>query len=248
MRARICVVRRKNDAAPAWFRVKWTSFKLGIDGDRMSNRPGLRALFGTFSAFDTSLSLAEKIGRLIFYIFVGASGTATALVARVDPVLRELGAIYWIAVGLLASLLIVFVFWLLKSAFKQQALGAYYNRLAVPKGLINPLDETFKDVVISVDDLRLPNSQWVKSKHFKRCIFVGPAVLGVVGGSIRNNKFENCGDAIAVPKGTVVPGVVLLHDCTIEDCEFLLVTLIADPLTGSILAKNGYPVVGLAVT
>lgn len=217
-------------------------------GGRMSNRPGLHAVFSTFSAFDTSLSLAEKIGRLIFYIFVGASGTVTALMARVDPVLKELGALYWVAVGLVTYLIVVFILWLLKSAFRQQALGAYYNRLAVPKGLINPLDETFKDLVISIEDLRLPTSQFIERRHFKRCVFVGPDVLGLMGGTITNNSFNNCGHAMAFPSGTSLPGLVLLRDCTIDECEFVQVTLIVDTVTGSVLAQNRYPVVGLPPT
>lgn len=93
--------------------------------------------------------------------------------------------------------------------------------------IVNPLEEAFKDLVIPVEALRLPLKQLQEGKHFKRCKFVGPGVIMFLGATLRHTGFYDCGDIVPVPDGAYLTGVVALKDCTIEDCEFIRVTILA---------------------
>lgn len=204
-----------------------------------------KSLFAGVSVFDTSLSFAEKLIRVLFYLFVGASSTITAVLARMDPLIKQLGPVYWVGIGILTALAISLAFFLTRLAFSRNSLGAYYNRLAVPKSNVNPLEEGFKDIVINVEDLRLPLNKAHEGKHFKRCIFSGPGVMGIVGGAITHNQFTSCGHGLAVPPGAAIAGVVVLKGCTVEECEFIGITIVADYTTGYSFMENGLTFHGL---
>lgn len=104
--------------------------------------------------------------------------------------------------------------------------------------IVNPLEESFKDLVIPVESLRLPHLQLQENKHFKRCKFVGPGTLGLMGSNLKNSGFIECGDIIPVPNGAYLTGLVALKDCTIEDCEFIRVTLLLNEVDANIMAQQ----------
>lgn len=185
----------------------------------------------SISVFETGLSAAEWAWRIFTLIIIGGGGTFTALLAKADPLLEQLGPIYWVAVGLIASLVIVLIFFLFKSAVWKQAEADFTAAMAIPPNTINPLLDNFHDVVIPVEDLRLPKLQLHENKHFKRCKFVGPAAIAILGGNYVNSGFSECGDIIALPDDAMLTGIVVLKNCTVESCEFIRISIFTDQNT-----------------
>lgn len=190
-----------------------------------------KGLFDWVVVFESGLSVAEWAWRIATLVFVGGSGTVAALVAKSDPMLRGLGPIYWIAVGLVTSLLITIILFLIKSSQLKDAERSLHNILATPRSSINPLAHSFVDSIIPVEDLRLPTLQLHENKQFKRCKFVGPAALGILGGTYYRSGFSECGDIIALPNDVMLTGLVVLKNCTVEDCEFIRITVCTDQHT-----------------
>jgi hypothetical protein len=112
---------------------------------------------------------------------------------------------------------------------------------------INPLDEAFKDKVIPMEVLKLPTLQLHENKHFKRCKFVGPSAVVVLGGNWIRTGFLECGDVIILPDNVKLSGVTVLKNCTVEECEFIRVTIFCDKNTAHGFASiPGSTVKGLA--
>lgn len=193
--------------------------------------------WNNISFFETGLSAAEWTWRIVTLLFIGASGTATALIAKVDPVLKELGPIYWIAIGIFTSFTVSVILNLIKSANLKQAEADLHRVMATPRSSINPLSNSFQDSIIPVEDLRLPTKQLHENKHFKRCKFVGPSAIAIMGGIYNGGGFDGCGDIIALPKESLLTGIVVLKNCTVEECEFIKTTIFVDQNTARAFSK-----------
>lgn len=192
------------------------------------NRKGV---WNLISVFETSLSAAEWTWRIVAFLFIGASGAVTAFIAKADPVLKELGPIYWIGAGAIVGLIISLILYLIKSSQLKQTEADLNRSMAVPRSTINPLLNSFADSIIPVEDLRLPKVQLHENKHFKRCKFVGPAAVAIMGGTYVNSGFLDCGDIIALPDNVTLTGIVVLKNCTVEDCEFIRISIFVDQNT-----------------
>ncbi len=190
-----------------------------------------RRIHQALSLFDTTLSSAEWAWRIVVLAAIGGSGTAGGIIARATPFLRDLGPLYWLVVGLITALASALVLFLVKAANHKQSLADLNAALAVPRSTVNPLSHTFSDVIIPVEDLRLPTQQLHENKLFKRCKFVGPATIAIQGGTYLKSGFNECGDIIALPDGIYLTGVTALRNCTVEECEFIQVTILTDQLT-----------------
>lgn len=89
----------------------------------------------------------------------------------------------------------------------------------------------------AVEDLRLPKIQLHENKHFKNCKFIGPAAIAIIGGNYVNTGFNDCGDVIALPAGNLLTtGIVALKNCTVDECEFIRTTILADQVTAKSFA------------
>lgn len=190
-----------------------------------------KRIWNLISVFETGLSAAEWAWRIVAFLFIGASGTVTALIAKTDPVLKTLGPIYWIGVGAILALIISIVLYLIKSSQLKQTEADLNRAMAVPRSTINPLSNSFTDSIIPIEDLRLPNVQLHEYKHFKRCKFVGPAAVAFLGGTYVDSGFLDCGDIIALPDDVSLTGIVVLKNCTVEGCEFIRTTIFVDQNT-----------------
>lgn len=204
------------------------------------------SFWNVISVFEEGLSAAEWAWRIVIFVFVGAGGTVTAFVAKADPVLKALGPIYWIGVGAIAALVISVILYLIKSSQLKQTEADLNRALAVPRSTINPLLNSFTDSIIPVEDLRLPRTQLHENKHFLRCKFVGPAALAILGGIYIRSNFLDSGDVIALPDNVALSGIVVLKNCTVEDCEFIRTTILVDQVTAKgIAAVPGAQVKGI---
>ena len=56
------------------------------------------------STFESGLSATEWAWKIFALLFISASGTITAFLAKADPVLKELGPFYWVGIGILTGL------------------------------------------------------------------------------------------------------------------------------------------------
>jgi len=196
--------------------------------------------------FETGLSAAEWAWRIAILLFIGASGTVTALIAKTDPVLKALGPIYWVGVGAIAALIVSIILYLIKSSQLKQAEADLNRAMSVPRSTINPLSNSFTDSIIPIEDLRLPKIQLHENKHFKRCKFVGPAAIAILGGTYVRSGFLDCADVVALPDNVNLSGIVVLKNCTVEDCEFIRTTIFVDQNTAKgIAAVPGAQVKGM---
>lgn len=190
-----------------------------------------KKLWNLVSFFETGLSAAEWAWRILTLLFISASGTATAFIAKTDPVLKTLGPIYWIGVGAITALIVSIILYLIKSSQLKQTEADLNKVLSIPRSTINPLSNSFSDSIIPIEDLRLPKVQLHENKLFKRCKFVGPAAVAILGGTYVNSGFLDCGDIVALPISVNLVGIVVLKNCTVEDCEFIRTTIFVDQNT-----------------
>jgi len=110
---------------------------------------------------------------------------------------------------------------------------------------VNPLAESFTDQVIYLPDLYLPRKQLHSNKQFKRCKIVGPGAIAMLGGAYISTGFLEIGSPIVLPDNTLLTGVLVLENCTVENCEFVGITLLVNKAAGEAFKKMGAPVVGL---
>ncbi|ELB2228209.1 hypothetical protein QNZ76_002969 [Vibrio parahaemolyticus] len=189
-------------------------------------------IINSVSLFENGLSAAEWVWRIVTVVFIGSSGAITGFLAKADPVLKDLGPIYWVSIGVITSVFVALVLFLIKSSILKQSQADYHAALSVPKNSVNPLQDSFTDTIIPLEDLRLPTLQLHEHKHFKRCKFVGPGAVAIMGGSYVNSGFNECGDVIVLPEDVYLTGIVVFRNCTVESCEFIRTTVFVDQHTG----------------
>lgn len=194
---------------------------------------------------DTALSIGEWVFRVAALVGVSTGGIAAWFLARFDPFFSGKNPLYWYAIALVTSLVVAGTLWLAMSAITNRAIAKYYDSLSIPKGDINPLDKVFENKVIAIEDLRLPLRQVHVNKHFTGCKFVGAGAMAIVGGSIANSEFNNNGHMVALPDGTLTPGLVTLLNCTIDNCEFVRLAIFVDQGTAKAFKANGADVKGI---
>jgi hypothetical protein len=194
------------------------------------------------STFESHMSAAEWTWRIVGFFVVLAGGTTTAMVARGTELFGRAGALGWIAIGLGAALVIAIIIILVATAGTRAAEADYTRSMARDHGVTNPLSESFVNSVIALEDLRLPGRQLHSNKQFKRCSFVGPGAIALMGGTYQFDSFIGCGDFIPLPEGVVLTGVVVLQNCTVESCEFHRITILAAPsMIAALLSSTTHP-------
>ena len=205
----------------------------------------MKKIFEWTGLFESNLTAAEWAWRLITLAIVAGGGTTAGLLARGSELFLSAGPLAWAAVGLLSALLLALVFLLVKLGYKQTAEAEYLRSLSVPKSQVNPMAESFTDIVIHLPDLYLPRRQLHSHKQFKRCKLVGPGAIAMLGGTYVRTDFVESGDLIVLPENTMLTGVLVLENCTVEDCEFIGITLLMNKPAGEAFKAMGAPVVGL---
>lgn len=191
--------------------------------------------------------MEKQAKTVLFYLFVGVYGlTALGTLAmlffgfgEVQPSERSILISSFLVETAIAIGALFYTVWGINSRDKTTVEMAKAN-------IINPLDSSFKDRIIPLETLKLPTIQLHENKHFKGCKFVGPSSLVILGGTIHHNSFSECGDFIALPDRVFLTGMLVFKNCTIEDCEFLRVTIFSDINTAKGLATiEGASVMGI---
>lgn len=182
-------------------------------------------LFESMNIFATGMSAADWAWKLVTIAVVGGSGSLTGYFASESPMFKELGMLSWVAIGLIGAISVSLIFYLVKAAQNQSAMAEYTLSVSQPKSRVNPLQESFRDQIIPIEELRVPGVQVHKNKHFTRCKFVGPAAIAIMGCRMENTGFIEGGDIIPLPDKTFLTGIIVLQNCTIEGCEFFRTTM-----------------------
>jgi hypothetical protein len=204
-------------------------------------------IFESISIFATGMSAADWAWRLVTIAIIGGSGTLTGFFASESPLFKELGILAWVAIGLIGAISVSLIFYLVKAAQNQSAMAEYTHSVSQPKNRVNPLQESFKDQIIPVEELRVPGVQVHENKHFTRCKFVGPAAIAIMGCRMINTSFIEGGDIIPLPENTFITGIIVLKNCTIEGCEFFRTTMMINEHDAKHIADSvpGIKVAGL---
>lgn len=136
------------------------------------------------------------------------------------------GWLAWFGVGLLAALLTSLIIYLVRAAQRAAAEASVATAIAAKSTRINPLRANFSDEVIHLADLHLPGKQVHEHKQFRNCKFVGPGAIVLLGGTFVRSEFHDIGHILTLPDNTFVTGIIVLQNCTVEDCEFYRTTLL----------------------
>lgn len=185
----------------------------------------MNKFLNSITIFSTGMSTADWIWKLVTILFIGGSGATTALLASDAPLFKEFGKLGWAFVGLICAMIVTLIFYLIKSAESKAAHAEYTRSVSQPKNHINPLQDSFRDQIIPIEELRVPGIQVHENKHFKGCSFVGPAAVALIGGSYINTSFNETGDLIPLPDNTWLTGIIVLKNCTVENCKFYRTTI-----------------------
>lgn len=195
--------------------------------------------------FESNLSAAEWAWRIITLVVVAGGGTTAGLLAQGTQLFEGLGAIGWLGIGLITALVLATIFMLVNMGRRQSAEANYMLALSQVRSKINPLADSFSGQVIYLPDLYLPRRQVHSNKQFKRCTIVGPGAIALLGGSYIHTGFIEAGSLIVLPEKTMLTGVLVLENCTVEHCEFIGITLLLSKQAGEAFLAMGAPVVGM---
>src|SRR4051812_5084846 len=88
--------------------------------------------------FDSNISAAERVFRMVWFFILIGGGTTTGLLAKSTLMFRAAGPVAWIGIGLAASLMMAFTILLLKLASKQAAEADYTRAVAQQPHHTNP--------------------------------------------------------------------------------------------------------------
>lgn len=177
-------------------------------------------------SFKLAVWTAEFVWKVVTFLIVGAGGTTAALLASGLEVFRGFGWLAWYSVGLLAALASALIIYLVRAAQRANSEALVNTAMAGKSTKINPLSGNFTDEIIYISDLYLPGKQVHEHKQFRRCKFVGPGAIGIIGGNFVRSGFIDIGAILAIPDNTPVTGITVLMNCTVEDCEFYRTTVI----------------------
>jgi hypothetical protein len=173
-----------------------------------------------------SASAADSAWKLFTVIVLATGGTTAAVLAKSSALFREAGWLIWFAIGLLAALAFGILLYLVSAASRARAEAALSTALASRPSAVNPLAKSFEDLVIPIESLKLPGLNVHEYKSFRRCKFVGPGALALLGGHFVQSNFINIGHILPLPDKIFITGITVLKDCTVENCEFLTVTIL----------------------
>ena len=173
-----------------------------------------------------SANATELAWKVFTFAVVAAGGTTAGVLAAGSDLFRNAGPLAWLAVSIVAALVFAVVLYLVAAAASARASATLTTALASRPSSVNPLLSNFEDLVIPIEALRLPGISVHVHKSFRRCKFVGPGALALLGGTFVRSNFNNPGHLIPLPEEIFLTGITALRGCTVEDCEFYSVTLL----------------------
>lgn len=186
------------------------------------------SLWNKTKELNTAYAVGEKLVKFSVFLLIFSGGSLAGVLASFDPFFRGITYFRLFLIVIVFSLLFSVIFYFFNLATVNAARKKYYNSLALKSNDVNPLSETFNDLLINLEDLRLPMNEVHRNKCFKRCHLVGPMTIAVVSGNMSNSSLNYCEEIIAIPEDVflILPGVIKFSDCIFIECTFVQVTII----------------------
>ena len=172
-----------------------------------------------------SVSTADLAWKLVTFVVVTGGGTTAGLLAASSQMFRAWGPLAWFGIAIIAALSISLIIFLVRASQRAGAEAAHATAMASKPSTVNPLLTSFADQVIPMESLHLPGRQVHQHKQFRKCKFVGPGALALLGGTFVNSSFNESGHILTIPDNTMLTGITVFENCTVEDCEFFRVTI-----------------------
>lgn len=207
-------------------------------------------LWSKAKELNTAYAVGEKLLKLITFLLVFCGGSVAGILAWMDPFFSGLSYFAYFCIALFFVLVFTLFIYLINLARSTSAKRKYYNSLSLIKVGVNPLNETFSDLMINIEDLRLPMGDFHKNKHFNRCHIIGPMAACIFEGQMNGCALNYCGEIIALPNSERIielNGVVKFVGCSFIDCTFVQITILTTQGSAAEFKRNmpNYPVIGL---
>ncbi|MFL4290724.1 hypothetical protein P9445_01425 [Enterobacter asburiae] len=207
------------------------------------------SLWSKTKEINTAYAIGERLVKFFIFILVFSGGSLAGVLASFDPFFKEMTYFRYFLLIVIFSFLLSLVFYFINLASSSTAKKKYYNSLSTSSDNVNPLNETFNDLMINLEDLRLPMNEVHKKKRFKRCHLVGPMTIAVIGGHLSDSSLNFCDEIIALPEDGhfYLSGVIKFLECTFIECTFVQVTIMTSQGTAKEMKKMnpGQVVIGL---
>lgn len=185
-----------------------------------------------------SASAAETAWQIFTFVVIATGGTAAGVLASGSALFLDAGWIAWFGIGLVSALAFALSLYLVSAASKARADAALSTAMASHPSAVNPLAKSFEDLVIPIESLKLPSLPVHEYKSFRRCKFVGPGAVAISGGTFVQSTFNNIGHILPLPDKIFITGITVLKDCTVEDCEFINVTILLPSQAAEMMKKS----------
>lgn len=174
---------------------------------------------------DTGLSLYTAIkGSSVM-----ASVLALSWAVEATEVFSEYAPFSWVAAGFLGIIIWATAYLLWQVGYKIRVATAY-NAKFLNTGLkINPLNKTFEDQRIFLNDFALPSHPLIEGKTFINCEIIGPANMYWNYGNRGDDTKLPIIDAVCLnPQKKFFNGFVF-NNCIFRGCSFQRITLFVNP-------------------
>lgn len=139
----------------------------------------------------------------------------------------EYSPLSWVVAGFMGLFL-----WVVSNLIwqwgKRIAISSRYDAKLIKNGdKINPLNQTFEDKRIFINDFVLPSNQIIQNKTFINCEIIGPSCLYFLSDNLANPiKFPKI-DGIWLEPSKFFDNGVILSNCIFRDCSFQRITILA---------------------
>lgn len=162
-------------------------------------------------------------------------GGLTAWAAWATDMLAAYAPFSWVAAGLLGSILAALAFWLVQVAVRLRLKTRFDARNLMGPSPINPLEKTFVNRRIYVNDFVLPSNTIIANKTFIDCEIVGPANLYWWRANSAPTLLGPQMDAVYLDPDKQFQNGIGLDNCIFRGCSFQRITLF--------VGANDYPIV-----
>ncbi|MBB5446470.1 MULTISPECIES: hypothetical protein [unclassified Paraburkholderia] len=179
-----------------------------------------------FEKIKASVGNLEFAWKMFTWIIILGGGTTAGVLAKGSSYVHALGLLFVFASAILCALAIALTFYFARGAQLANAQTVLATAMAAKSDRINPLATDFADSVIEMRSLYLPGQQLHRNKHFRRCKFVGPGSVALLGGTFEHNNFNHAGHILPLPENIEITGITVFQNCTVENCEFFQVTFL----------------------
>lgn len=182
---------------------------------------------------------SKKISRLLSWIesnwslwsLIKGSGLvasfgATAWAVKAANLFSQYAPFSWVLSGFLGLFLTVCMNWIWQYSYKIK-INAQYDEKFLSTGLkINPLNQTFENQRIFLNDFTIPSHPIVEGKTFINCEIIGPAnMYWCIGNSADNIRSPNSIDAISLDPDKYFYNGITFNNCIFRGCSFQRITL-----------------------